>query len=79
MAAIATSPQVAAAAGTNLSLVAYSTPKPVMGKIIQAWQQTPDGTDVSFTQSYGPSTNQASAVGQRPARRPWSSSPPVTT
>ena len=26
----------AAAAGTNLSLVAYSTPKPVMAKIIQA-------------------------------------------
>ena len=48
--------------GTSLSLVAYSTPKPVMAKIIQAWQQTPDGNGVSFTQSYGPSTNQAKAV-----------------
>jgi sulfate/thiosulfate transport system substrate-binding protein len=54
----------AAAAGTSLSLVAYSTPKVVMGKIIQAWQQTPDGKDVSFNQSYGASTDQARAVGQ---------------
>jgi sulfate transport system substrate-binding protein len=49
-------------AGSSLSLVAYSTPKPVLAKIIQAWQQTPDGSGVSFTQSYGPSTNQARAV-----------------
>jgi sulfate/thiosulfate transport system substrate-binding protein len=34
----------------------------VMGKIVQAWQQTPDGKDVSFTQSYGASTDQARAV-----------------
>jgi sulfate/thiosulfate transport system substrate-binding protein len=51
-----------AAAGTNLSLVGYSTPKAVMGKIIQAWQQTPDGKDASFSQSYGASTDQARAV-----------------
>ena len=51
-----------AGAGTNLSLVAYSTPKAVLGKIIQAWQQTPDGSGVSFSQSYGPSTDQARAV-----------------
>jgi sulfate/thiosulfate transport system substrate-binding protein len=54
----------AAAAATNLSLVAYSTPKTVMGKIIQAWQQTPAGKDVTFSQSYGASTDQARAVGQ---------------
>jgi sulfate transport system substrate-binding protein len=54
----------AAATGTNLSLVAYSTPKTVMGKIIQAWQQTPEGKDVTFSQSYGASTDQARAVGQ---------------
>jgi sulfate transport system substrate-binding protein len=48
--------------GTNLSLVAYSTPKPVLSKLIQAWQQTPDGSGVSFSQSYGGSTNQAKAV-----------------
>jgi sulfate transport system substrate-binding protein len=33
-----------------------------MAKIIQAWQQTPDGSGVGFSQSYGPSTNQAKAV-----------------
>src|SRR5881397_3847258 len=53
-----------AAAGTNISLVGYSTPKAVMGKIIQAWQQTPAGKDVSFSQSYGASTDQARAVAQ---------------
>jgi sulfate transport system substrate-binding protein len=53
-----------AAAGPTLSLVAYSTPKTVMGKIIQAWQQTPDGKDVALSQSYGASTDQARAVGQ---------------
>ena len=50
-----------AAAGTTLSLVAYSTPKVVLGKIIQAWQQTPNGKDVSFNQSYGALTDQARA------------------
>src|SRR5438552_17838641 len=62
VAALATA--AVAAAGTDLSLVAYSTPKVVMGKIIQAWQQTPDGQGVSFSQSYGASTDQARAVAQ---------------
>jgi sulfate/thiosulfate transport system substrate-binding protein len=48
--------------GATLSLVGYSTPKTVMGKIISAWQQTPAGKDVSFTTSYGPSGDQARAV-----------------
>src|SRR5438105_15696004 len=48
--------------GGSLSLVGYSTPKTVMGKIIQLWQQTPAGKDVSFTTSYGPSGDQARAV-----------------
>ena len=64
VAAALAAPVAARTAGTNLSLVAYSTPKTVMGKIIQAWQQTPDGKDVSFSQSYGASTDQARAVGQ---------------
>ncbi|HVW88490.1 MAG TPA: sulfate ABC transporter substrate-binding protein [Gaiellaceae bacterium] len=51
-----------AAAGTSISLVAYSTPKPVMAKIISAFQQTPAGEGVSFSQSYGASGNQAKAV-----------------
>ena len=46
----------------KLGLIAYSTPKTVMGKIIQAFQKTPDGSGVSFTQSYGASTDQARAV-----------------
>jgi sulfate transport system substrate-binding protein len=54
----------AAANATTLRLVAYSTPKPVLAKIIQAWQQTPDGRDVDFSQSYGPSSNQARAVAE---------------
>jgi len=62
VAALATA--AAAAAGTNLSLVAYSTPKTVLGKIIQAFQQTPQGRSVSFSQSYGASTDQARAVAQ---------------
>ena len=58
---------VAATAGasgkdTSLSIVAYSTPKTVMGKIVQAWQATPEGQGVSFTQSYGASGDQAKAV-----------------
>src|SRR5947209_1230889 len=52
----------AAAAGTNLSLVGYSTPKALMGKAIAACQQTPDGEDASFSQSYGAATDQARAV-----------------
>ena len=52
----------ASSKGTSLSLVAYSTPKPVMAKLIQAWQKTPDGSGVTFSQSYGPSTNQAKSV-----------------
>ena len=67
LAAVAAALVVAAGAaarttGTTLSLIAYSTPKPVMAKIIQAYQQTPQGQGVNFTQSYGPSTNQAKAV-----------------
>ncbi len=48
--------------GGSLSVVVYSTPKTVYGKIIQAFQQTPEGKGVSFTQSYGASTDQAKAV-----------------
>jgi len=59
---VLTAVAAASSKGTNLSLIAYSTPKPVMAKIIQAWQKTPDGSGVTFSQSYGPSTNQAKAV-----------------
>jgi sulfate transport system substrate-binding protein len=49
-------------AGTTLNLVAYSTPKAVMGKLIASFQKKPAGQGVSFTQSYGPSGSQAQAV-----------------
>src|SRR3954453_13374980 len=52
----------ASSTGGSLSLVAYSTPKPVLAKIISAFGQTPEGSGVGFSQSYGPSTNQAKAV-----------------
>jgi ABC-type sulfate transport system substrate-binding protein len=42
----------ATAKDTTLNLIAYSTPKPALSKIIQAYQQTPSGGGVSFTQSY---------------------------
>src|SRR3954449_13168190 len=62
LAAAVASAAPARTADTSLGLVAYSAPKNVMGKIVQSWQQTPDGDDVSFSQSYGASTDQARAV-----------------
>lgn len=49
-------------AGTNLSLVAYSTPKPVMQKLIARFGHTAAGQGVTFSQSYGPSGSQARAI-----------------
>ena len=49
-------------ADTKLSLVAYSTPRAAYGQLIPAFQKTADGKDVSFTQSYGASGDQARAV-----------------
>jgi sulfate/thiosulfate-binding protein len=62
VAVVAVSAAAAQRTDTKLSVVVYSTPKTVFGKIIQAWQQTPDGQGVSFNQSYGASTDQARAV-----------------
>jgi sulfate/thiosulfate transport system substrate-binding protein len=52
----------AAPSGTTLSLVAYSTPKAAFAKLIPAFQATPAGAGVGFTQSYGPSADQAQAI-----------------
>jgi len=49
-------------AGTTINLVAYSTPKPVMQKLISRFGHTSAGTGVSFSQSYGPSGSQARAI-----------------
>jgi sulfate transport system substrate-binding protein len=48
--------------GGKLSLVAYSTPKEAYGALIPAFQKTGPGKGVQFTQSYGPSGDQARAV-----------------
>jgi sulfate/thiosulfate transport system substrate-binding protein len=49
-------------AGTTLNLVAYSTPKPVLGKLIARFGHTAAGHGVPFSQSYGPSGSQARAI-----------------
>ena len=46
----------------QLSLVAYSTPQEAYGKIIKAFQKTPQGKGVTFTESYGSSGDQSRAV-----------------
>jgi sulfate transport system substrate-binding protein len=48
--------------GKNVALVAYSTPKSAYEKLIPAFQATPDGKGVSFSQSYGGSGEQSRAV-----------------
>ena len=52
----------ARSADTRLSLVGYAVPREALGAVIKAWQETPDGKDVDFTQSYGASGDQARAV-----------------
>src|SRR5437588_12508830 len=48
--------------GKSLALVAYSTPKGAYEKLIPAFQATPAGKGVSFSQSYGGSGEQSRAV-----------------
>src|SRR5437016_2356887 len=71
----------AATKGGSISLVAYSTPKEAYGQIIDAFQKTKAGKGVSFTQSYGPSGDQAQAVvnGLRADVVAFSLEPDVTT
>ena len=47
---------------TELSLVAYSTPREAYAQLIPMFQKTAAGKDVSFSQSYGSSGEQARAV-----------------
>jgi sulfate/thiosulfate transport system substrate-binding protein len=51
-----------AARDTKLALVAYSTPREAYGALVPAFQKTAAGKDVSFSQSYGASGEQARAV-----------------
>ena len=62
LAATVASTASARSSDTRLSLVGYAVPREALGAVIKAWQQTPDGRDVSFTQSYGASGDQARAV-----------------
>jgi sulfate transport system substrate-binding protein len=48
--------------GNQLALVAYSTPKSAYEALIPAFQATPGGKGVGFTQSYGGSGEQSRAV-----------------
>src|ERR1700752_776632 len=59
---VAAAAAVASTKSTNLTFVAYSTPKPVMAKIISAYQSPPPGQGGPSPQSYGPPTTQAKAV-----------------
>jgi sulfate transport system substrate-binding protein len=52
----------ASAPAAKLSLVAYSTPQEAYGKIIKAFQATPKGKNITFTESYGASGDQSRAV-----------------
>jgi sulfate transport system substrate-binding protein len=72
MAAVAALTAVAAAgaattAGTRsqdvtLNLVAYSTPRPVLTRLIEEFRKTPAGAGISVRASYGPSSAQGQAV-----------------
>jgi sulfate transport system substrate-binding protein len=50
------------ATAANLNLVAYSTPRPVMTRIISDFGKTPEGSGITFNASYGASSAQAAAV-----------------
>jgi sulfate transport system substrate-binding protein len=63
----AATPDTAASAGAalpaaELSLVAYSTPQEAYEAIIAAFQKTPEGKNITFSQSYGASGDQSRAV-----------------
>jgi sulfate transport system substrate-binding protein len=83
--ALAVSATAACSGGSSansvtLSLVAYSTPQAAYQQIIKAFQKTPAGKDVKFTQSYGASGDQSRAVaaGQKADVVAFSLEPDVT-
>ena len=46
----------------TLNLVAYSTPRPVLTKLIEEFRKTPAGADINIRASYGASSAQGQAV-----------------
>ncbi len=61
-AALARPSATARSTDTELSLVAYSTPREAYAKLIPLFQKTAAGDDVDFTQSYGSSGEQTRAI-----------------
>ncbi len=70
----------ASGSGAQLSLVAYSTPKKAYDALTSAFEQTPAGKGVSFTESFGASGSQSRAVdsGQQADIVAFSTTPDVT-
>jgi sulfate/thiosulfate-binding protein len=62
LAACGSSSSSGGSGSTHLTLVAYSTPQGVFEKLIPAFEATTAGKGISFSQSYGPSGEQARAV-----------------
>src|SRR3954467_11738159 len=62
VAACGSSASSSSGGGGKLSLVADSTPKEAYAALIPAFNKTSEGKGVSFTQSFGPSGDQARAV-----------------
>src|SRR6476661_6752809 len=62
LAACGGSSDASSSGGGKLNLVAYSTPKEAYAALIPAFNKTANGKGVSFTQSFGPSGDQARAV-----------------
>jgi sulfate transport system substrate-binding protein len=60
--AVAGSSSTSAQKAVTLNLVAYSTPRPVLTKLIDEYRKTPDGEGVTIRASYGPSSAQGQAV-----------------
>jgi sulfate/thiosulfate-binding protein len=66
--------------GTQLSLVAYSTPKKAYDALTAAYAQSAQGKGVSFSESFGPSGSQSRAVasGQPADVVAFSTTPDIT-
>jgi sulfate transport system substrate-binding protein len=62
LAACGSSSSGSSSGSSHVTLVAYSTPQGAYEKLIPAFQATPAGKGVSFSQSYGPSGEQSRAV-----------------
>jgi sulfate/thiosulfate-binding protein len=57
-----TSTEPSAGGGSEVSLVAYSTPQAAIEEEIPAFNETPEGEGVTFKQSYGASGDQSRAI-----------------